>query len=290
MRLALLFDQHRDDTVGIYVERAARALGLDVTHTWARDAALAPRDCDLYLRVDHGDDYAPLPPWCRPSVFYAMDTHLRHSWKKIRRMASGYDLVCCCHRDAAQSLPNGAWVPVGCDLELHGPRPGALRWDVGFVGTPGGIPRKFLLEAVHEAYPNSFIGQAPHTHISAMYSQSRIGFNYSIRHDINMRMFEVMAAGTLLITNRLPHDDLSRLGLHEGTHYLAYGSPDELFPTIERALREEAMRRRVAEASREHVHQHHTYTHRLRQILDVASQRLRLPALRQTRVPSCASS
>ncbi|MBI3331169.1 MAG: hypothetical protein HYZ96_03550, partial [Candidatus Omnitrophica bacterium] len=93
MRLALIFDKTRPDTTGVHVERAARALGIAADHWWLRDADRIPEAYDLYLRIDHGDDYAvALPQRLRPAVFYAIDTHLPHSWRKIRRVARRYDL------------------------------------------------------------------------------------------------------------------------------------------------------------------------------------------------------
>ena len=82
MRLALIFNTTRPDTIGIYVARACRALSLAADHWELSQAGQIPPSYDLYLRIDHGDDYfTPLPAGRRPAVFYAIDTHLPHSWK-----------------------------------------------------------------------------------------------------------------------------------------------------------------------------------------------------------------
>ena len=121
MRVALIFDRSRADTTGGYVERAAYALGLTADHWWLRDAKRIPASYDWYLRVDHGDDYLlALHERLRPAIFYAIDTHLPHSWRKIQRMAPRYDLVCCAQASAASQLRNGEWLPLACDPELHG--------------------------------------------------------------------------------------------------------------------------------------------------------------------------
>jgi hypothetical protein len=170
MRLALVFDKVREDTLGVYFERAAQQLGIPATHFWMRDAEAIPSGYGLYLRIDHGEYSRDLPGRLSPRVFYASDTHLPNSWRRIRRIAPRYDLLCCAHRDGAERLPNAVWVPVGCDAELHGPKTGAgdKRWDVAFVGTEGGVPRKFYLQALRERYANSFIGHAPHTELGAI--------------------------------------------------------------------------------------------------------------------------
>jgi hypothetical protein len=292
LRLAIVFEPTHEHALAWHLVRAAEALGLDVTRYDIRRAAAIPAAHDLYLRVDYGDyGQGELPEPLHPRLFYAIDTHLAHSWPKIQRIAPHYDLVCCAQRRAAEALPNGAWVALGFDPDAHGARPLPLRWDVACVGTEGGIPRKFYLQALRERYPNSLIGCAPARELGAIYSQARIGFNYAIRDDVNMRVFETLAAGTLLVTNRLPHDDLARLGLEEGTHYVAYGRPGELMPGIDRYLADESARRRIAQAGHRHVLAGHSYAHRLQQMLALATERLGVPtATTPPEVPSCTCS
>ena len=274
MRLALVFDKVRDDTVGRYFEQACRELGVAYDHAWVREAHRLSGGYDLYLRIDHGDYREDLPAACRPRAFYAVDTHLPKPWKRIRALANRYDLVCCAQRSGAQRLPNGVWVPLGCDPSMHGADGGVPHWDVGFVGTEGGVPRKFYLQALRERYPNSFIGHAPHTQLGRIYGQAAIGFNYSIRDDINMRMFEILCSGTLLMTNGLAHDDLERLGFRHGVHFASYRSPVELFERIDYYLAHEAEREAMASQGHAEVIQRHTYRHRLERILTLASQRV----------------
>jgi hypothetical protein len=292
MAIALIFDRTRPDTIGTYFERACRALGLAYDHWWLCDADRIPAAYDLYLRIDHGDDYLTvLPPRLRPAVFYAIDTHLPKSWRKIRRTAAQYDAVFCCHRSGASRLPVAEWLPVACDWEWHGD-PGLRRSvDIAFVGMDGGIPRKFYLQALRERYPNSLIGPADHTRLAAIYGQARIGFNYSIADDVNMRAFEVMAAGALLVTNALSHDDLRALGLEDGRHLVLYRTPEELFERIDHFLSRHEERARIAQAGCDAVRRRHTYAQRLEQLLERVSQTLGLSLAPRTQEPLvCAPS
>ena len=294
MRLALIFDKTRPDTTGIYFERACRSLGLSVDHWWLRDAARIPAQYDLYLRVDHGDDYAvELPNGLRPAVFYAIDTHLSPTWRKIRRVAAQYDRVYCAQANAARQLGNGEWLPLACDLELHGViRAPEVVLDVAFVGSDGGVPRKFYLQALRERYPNNFLGSAAYTELGAIYGRARIGFNYAIAADVNMRVFEVLAAGALLVTNALPHDDLGRLGLADGQHLILYRTPKELFERIDYFLAHAQERERIAHAGRARVMERHTYVHRLQQLLASLSRHLDLavPSNAQESIPCVSPS
>jgi len=292
MRLALVFDKTRDDTVGIYFERACRELGIAYDHVWTKDAASIPSGYQLYLRIDHGDYKDDLPGHLWPKIFYAVDTHLPNSWKRIRHLAKRYDLVCCAHRHAAESLANGAWVPLACDPDVHQAPPRQTRWDVAFVGTEGGVPRKFYLQALRERYPNSFIGHAPHTELGTIYGQARIGFNYSIHNDVNMRIFEILCSGSLLMTNRLLHDDLERLGLRDREPLVMYRHPHDLFALLDYYLCHDDERETIARQGMTQVRQHHTYRQRLRQILQLVSDRIGQPLVtphKSVEVSPCVS-
>ena len=274
MRLALIFNRGRPDTTGGYFVRAAQALGIACESWELRDAEQIPATADLYVRVDHGDDYlATLPPRLRPAVFYAIDTHLAHSWKKIRASAPRYDLVCCAQRAAAIQLPNGMWLPLACDPSLSESGAPSGPWDVAFVGTDGGNPRKFILQALRERYPRSFIGAASHAHLMPIYGQARIGFNYAIRNEVNMRLFEVLGAGSVLVTNMLAHDDLEQLGLQDGVHLVCYRWPSEIMERVDALLADAPRCRRIAQAGQAVARQRHTYVHRLQQLLETVATR-----------------
>ena len=274
MKAALIFDAARPDTTGTYFARAFERLGIAFDHYALRQLEAIPHEYDWYLRIDHGDDYeVAWPDRLRPASFYAIDTHLAHSWKKVRRVASRYDQLFCCHRKAALALPGAEWVPVGCDPDLHAPMPGAAEWDVGFIGTDGGVPRKFYLQALREKYPSSRIGPADYREIGRVYSHSRVSFNYSIRDDVNMRFFEALASGGCLVTNRLANDDYAQLGLIENEHFVLYDPGADVFAAIDALLRDPERRKRLAAAGRSAVLGAHTYQHRLKRMLQLASSR-----------------
>ena len=277
MRIAVLFNKTRPDTTGIYFERAGRALGHTVDHWSLDDASRIPASYDLYLRIDYGDDYSlELPPRLRPMAFYAIDTHLPGKLRKIRRVADRSDFVMCCHQDATARLREAVWLPLACDWELHHAPDGPPAWDVGFVGQDGGIPRKFILQAIRERYPNSFVGTAEHTRLGEIYGRCRIGFNYSIGRDVNMRLFEVLAAGALLVTNDTGTDDLKALRLADRAQLVLYRNPRQLMELLDYYLLHDEERRRIAQAGSEAVREHHTYAHRMRRLLALCAKRFGL--------------
>jgi len=61
-----------------------------------------------------------------------------------------------------------------------------------------------------------------------VYAESIASFNASLNGDLNMRVFEVLAAGGCLLTDRLALESGLGLLFDEGTHYFGYDSPEEL--------------------------------------------------------------
>ena len=81
-----------------------------------------------------------------------------------------------------------------------------------------------------------------------------------------MRVFEVMATATPLITTR--HPDMAYYGFVEGEHYLGY-DPEDIDGMIEQigwVKAHAAQALEMAARAREFVLDHHTYAHRARSL------------------------
>jgi len=273
MRFALFYS-NSPGTVGAYFHRALERLGHQVEHLEICEQHQRGDPYDVYLRIDHGDYAVDLPRHLRPRAFYAVDTHLARSWKCIRRLACHYDLVFCAQRSAAEALPRAFWVPLGCDPEVHGRGSTPRQYDLVFVGNDGGVPRKFYLQELRERYPNSFIGRAPHTKMAQLYSQSKIGFHYiectsPLKDHISMRVYEVLASGTLLLANALEEGAFEALGLRDREQLVLYRNPRELFDLVEYYLSHEEERERIAQTGQACAIQHHTYRQRAQQMVNL---------------------
>ena len=281
MRIAVIFNHTRPDTCGLYFLRAFRRLGHTVTH-WPFDAAERLREPqDLYVRIDDGDGYERgLPPHCRPSVYWISDTHLPAPLRKLRTGARRYDVVCCAMRRGTEQLRaagiDAEWIQGGaCDPEIHRRLDSPRTYDLGFVGTDGGTPRKFYLQALRERYPNSVIGLAPYEAMAGIYSRSRIGFNYCPTQDtLTMRCFEIMACGALLLLNEVPGHTHREMGFEPGTHFALYRSPRELLAMVEHFLSHDDERVRIAEAGYQATVARHTYLHRVRRMGEMIGKKL----------------
>lgn len=272
MKLALIFNKDRADTIGCYFEHAATELGIGFDHFWTSDANI-PAGYDLYLRIDHGDYKYDIPAHLKPCAFYAIDTHLVKPYKKIKEQARHYDFVFCAQKTGVKKLKKdigieAKWVPIACDPEIHKDLKIERRLDIAFVGTEGKKNfRGELLDLLAQRYPNSYIGRADPRLMSNIYSSAKIGFNYSINNDINMRMFEVLSCGALLVTNRINDNGFEEL-FSDGKNVISYASPEELCRKINHYLANEEERKKIAAAGHMLAVNSCTYKERLKQMLE----------------------
>lgn len=90
---------------------------------------------------------------------------------------------------------------------------------------------------------------------------------------VSNRLFEALASGAFLLHQHV--EDMDELtGLRAGTHYVEWGDLDDLQRQIETWLapRRDARRRRIAEAGRAYVHEHHSFDARVRELWDILEQ------------------
>jgi len=278
-KIALIFNKERSDTVGIYFERAFENIPCSVTHFWTRDAHEISFDYDLYLRIDHGDYKYDVPAGFYPKAFYAIDTHLKKPFKKMVRQLWHYDIIMCAQKEGALRLSRALkrpcyWVPLGCDPLIHKKCDTEKTKDICFVGTFGkkGL-RPLLLGELRARYKNSFIGQADFMDMAQLYSGAKIGFNYSLNNDINMRMFEILSCGAFLLTNAISDNGFAEI-IEEGRHLITYKDRRDLFAKIDYYLKNSHARARIAEEGHRHARAHHTYAARVARMLAIIRREL----------------
>jgi len=284
-RVALIYDDRaRPETTGVYCLRALGRL-VEVEHFQPDELERIPRDgFDLYLNIDDGFPYH-LPSDLRPCAWWAIDTHL--NFESSLAKAPRFDLVFAAQRDGADALrragiSSARWLPLACDPEIHCKHEVAKQYDVSFVGHVFPGPRADLLNLVRRKYPNSFIGQCYFEEMARAYSASRTVFNRSIKNDVNMRVFEALACGSLLVTNELSENGQAEL-FRDGVHLATYREPMDLLDKLAFYLTREEIREKIAAAGRAEALAHHTYGHRMEQILRASEE-----VLSRTVVPPAA--
>ena len=290
-RVALIYDDRaRPETTGVYCLRALRRL-VEVEHFQPDELERISRDgFDLFLNIDDGFPYH-LPSDLRPCAWWAIDTHL--NFESCLAKAHWFDIVFAAQRDGADALrragiSSAAWLPLACDPEIHFKHEVDKQYDVSFVGNVFPGPRADLLNLLRRKFPNSFIGQCYFEEMARTYSASRTVFNRSIKNDVNMRVFEALACGSLLITNELSDNGQAEL-FRDGVHLATYREHVDLLDKLAFYLAREATREKIAAAGRAEALARHTYGHRMEQILRTAEEVLSRTVVQPAAQPRLAS-
>jgi GT2 family glycosyltransferase/tetratricopeptide (TPR) repeat protein len=273
-KVAVIFDNKaRPDTTGVYCRRALGKLA-DVEHFLPTEFSRIPRGAfDLYLNIDDGLEYR-LPVDLHPCAFWAIDTHLNLPWYVEK--GPEFDLVFTAQRDGAEQLraagiTSAAWLPLACDPEIHAKHDMPKTIDICFVGNVFPGRREEFLDLIRRRFRNSFVGQRFFEEMAKTYSAAKLVFNASLRNDINMRVFEALACGSLLITNDLRDNGQEEL-FRDGIHLATYSDAEDLFDKIAYYLRKDELRERIAAKGRSEALAHHTYLHRMQQVLNAAGR------------------
>ena len=158
------------------------------------------------------------------------------------------------------------------DAELFAGKELERIFEVGWVGQVQGPMyrrRKTILPILSESFRvNDFARRYSLEEMAEVYGQSRIVVNIGrddFPQDANLRTFEAMGAGALLITS-LP-TELTQIGFEEGVHFIGYHEVREIKPLVRKYLAEDSARQRIADAARAKVRREHTYNQRVKGLL-----------------------
>ncbi|MFM1920742.1 MAG: hypothetical protein RLZZ303_2376 [Candidatus Hydrogenedentota bacterium] len=208
-----------------------------------------------------------------PTVYISVDTWHDH---EEFRYARPYDFVFAAQesmvayfRDAG--LPRVEWLPLACSPRRHHPVDTLPTHDFAFAGMTVYVvnrQRMARLLRLEKEFTVRIEGALGGDDYCRALAAGRAVFNSSVAQDVNMRVFEAMAVGRPLLTNR----DAAANGLYrlftEGEHFLGYD--DEDLMTQARCLMEDGgLRDCLAEAAKREVLERHTYRHRVGRVLEV---------------------
>jgi glycosyltransferase involved in cell wall biosynthesis len=251
------------------------------SETWDAEALLAalPREWrpDVFLWVEsvHGHFPRNIRSLDCPTACYMIDSHLNLSWHLD--WAAQFDYVFVAQKAYVSDFqragcPHVSWLPLGCDLEIHGRADVPLQHEVAFVGSLGGdrSRRRELLERlsarVRVHVERSFLQDMART-----FSASRIVFNESVKDDLNMRVFEALASGSMLLTDAAPGSGLDEMFV-DRRHLVVYRD-DEVAECAAYYLAHDDEREAIARAGREEALQRHSYLHRADRLLETIFER-----------------
>lgn len=188
-----------------------------------------------------------------------------------RMLQRGDVLVCHAQRFDAERV-GGAWLPLAVTPRYDRPAaPVTKTHDVAFVGYLHETRRKAAIGRIAQYVDLRVESGVFYEDAAAVYHAARIGLNVpsdfgaEYAYDINMRVFEIMASGTPLVTNDNPA--LRDLGIYDGVHCLAYRSAEDAAAHIRFLLEHPHVGAALAENAYALVMARHTYRHRAEALL-----------------------
>jgi glycosyltransferase involved in cell wall biosynthesis len=268
-KVVLVFDKNNPCTTGQYVKKCLEKRGYDIKVLLPEEKnkvfEIKP---DFVLAIDYSTHYIFDIDY-HPKAIWLIDTHLTLLFDKI--MAKSFDIVFVAQKEDFEKFSKEFkyvyWLPLAGDLEYHGKKNFEKVYDIGFVGNIGaGIRKKFLLK-IKNKYSNSFIGIAECAKIGEIYSQCKIVFNYSIKNDINMRVFEALLSGSMLITNKIKNNGFEEL-FEIGKDLVVFENWNDLERKINYYLINEEEREKIALNGYIKAVQFHTYENRVEFMLE----------------------
>lgn len=200
-----------------------------------------------------------------PTVYWEIDDHLVRGRKTD--FYAQVDIVYIPQEPFIEYYPKNKTkiLPLGVDPNLHKPIPEiAPIYDIGFIGNDTYPERRYLLDRLERKFNLMRTNTPPGLPYSEALAKCKLTFNRSLDRDVNMRWFEAMASGRLLLSDYLPQQALYA---DDGVHYVSYTDWTDLEAKVEYYLTHDEEREKIGKAGQEHVHANHTYRHRLEQIL-----------------------
>ena len=278
-RVTISYRFTRPDTTGVHCQSALQnILGKDNVLFIDPDQFATyweePK-VDLHFAVDDDGEWTYPEDWKRERAVWLIDTHTNLE-RRYKRCHS-FDQVYCAQIRGVDEMKGRdyvgedvAWLPLACNPDMHY-RVNGIKKEVdwAFVGhapRDRWLPtdRADLLDILKAEWPNHFCGNAYMDDMMVVFSSAHVCFNRSIIDDINMRVFEVMASGTALLTNHLMGQEVL---FEPNAHYVGYYDADDMRHKIKWLLENPMIAKRIGDKGRQYALAHHTYEHRMRQVL-----------------------
>ncbi|MBT6050730.1 MAG: glycosyltransferase [Candidatus Scalindua sp.] len=228
---------------------------------------------DAFLYVDTGIFY-PLKNMrslnCLKAC-YLIDSHI--AFDTHLEFAKDFDIVFAAHKPAIdmfkdKGIKNVFWIPPACDPALHEKKAEKKLYDVGFVGSPN-TERVRMLKELGQRF-NTYHERCFLERMAEVYSQSKIVFNKSIEGGLNMRVFEALASGSMLLTNETNGSGLEDI-FQDRKHLVIYRNENELFELADYYLKNDDEREEIAFEGMSKVLSEHAYSNRVKDVLKIIS-------------------
>ena len=239
---------------------------------------------DLQLMIEYPGCYEDVHTFLKKrmaskKVFYSIDPYI--TFDTVKHYYSKYDLdyvfttqKSYVDKFKEEGIDKVHWLPVAAHqmhMNVNKIRPGVIKpvYDLAFVGTlfnnKQHDDRYNLLMDLYKNFEVNPIHLAIPEENGLVYQTAKIGFNKSVNGDLNMRSFEIMAAGRLLMTDK--QDGMEDLSFEDSC--INYTNMQDLIEQTRHFLKNDLLREEIAKKGYERVRNNHLYIHRAKELLSV---------------------
>lgn len=230
---------------------------------------------DVYLELDGTGQYhlSGLKSSAARKGLWSCDIYREDKQRFHRWIEEDFDVIFSAQKNFLHCFKKrpAVWMPYAADPALYKNTGQPKIYDIGFVGNvnPEFYPERVkLIEALSKKYKVHVARGVFGPGVAEVYSRSKIVFNKSHSGEINMRVFETMACGTLLLTDRLkPETGLEEL-FQDGRHLAYYEGEADLMEKAGFYLAHDSEREAVSAQAEKEILSKHTYEHRFRTMLE----------------------
>lgn len=290
MNLILCYnDSPRYFTVGSYVKK--ELAGQSDVNILAHcripeDTGLCEESCnpntDLILVVDDGTHYKihhhnNKIPQKTKSAFWISDLH-RSDWAKHRLQMIRefkYDHIFYAQKNFESMIKECGYEDHEITFLPHGVDPDIFKpWnhiektcDIGFVGYMNS-KREKMFRCLNDYMDSKHFSSSWAWTANRNLNECKILWNCSVESDINMRIFESLATGLPLLTDKIYDNGFEEMFI-DGEDLFVYESEDQMKEIAVRLIADSKLRETIGENGRRKVLQFHTYRNRINTILGV---------------------
>src|SRR5882724_285767 len=217
-----------------------------------------------------GLEHSKVPTVCFHPDTYAF-TERRIRWSAV------FDHAAVFHPGYAERFkraghPGAFLLPHAVRMDFFPDVDPSREFEIGWIGQTSGefykTRAEWLPKLAQGFHTNDWSRLYSVAEVANVYCRSQIVVNIGrddFPQDANLRVFEVLASGALLLTS-MP-TELTQLGFQEGMHFVGYGHPAEISALVRKYLQDEPARTRIGETARALVLAEHTYDRRVDQLL-----------------------
>ncbi|MFM1986755.1 MAG: SPBc2 prophage-derived glycosyltransferase SunS [Actinomycetota bacterium] len=207
-----------------------------------------------------------------PCLWWGIDTHNNYDQHLMISRVFSHSLIAqksFVAKLSQDGIQNVTWMPLAAPIYKVDDSTNAKKYDVAYVGSTNWKlypQRKIIYDLISKNFTNFYFGPAQPKVMMEIYANSKVVINHSLMNDINMRIFEALGAGALLLTNQIHDNGLDEL-LVKGKDFDIYFDENDLLEKINLYLENETLRAKIAKSGHELVTRNHTYDQRVNFIL-----------------------